>query len=108
MRTALALVLLLLPQDPGVKVEKDVEYNLAPFGILGLETTLSLGLDRLVRPGLITLSRLIELLSTGPARALHLPVGTLKPGSPGDVTLFHPDKTVTIQAAAFRSKSKKL
>jgi dihydroorotase len=86
--------------------EKDVEFNLAPFGILGLETTLSLCLDRLVRPGLITLSRLIELLSTGPARALHLPVGTLKPGSPGDVTLFHPDKTVTIQAAAFRSKSR--
>src|SRR5215208_5559166 len=45
--------------------EKDVQFNLAPFGILGLETTLSLCLDRLVRPGLVSLPRLVELLSTG-------------------------------------------
>jgi len=86
--------------------EKDVEYNLAPFGILGLETTLSLCLDRLVHTGLLGLPRLIELLSTGPARVLNLPVGTLKPGSPADVTLFHPDEEVTIAAASFRSKSR--
>ena len=86
--------------------EKDVEFNLAPFGILGLETTLSLCLDRLVHPGIIGLKRLIELLSTGPARVLGLPGGTLRPGSPADVTLFHPDEEVTIRAAAFRSKSR--
>src|SRR6202035_3799234 len=66
--------------------EKDVEFSLAPFGILGLETTLSLCLDRLVRPGRIGLSRLVELLSTRPARAFSLPGGTLKPGSPPDLT----------------------
>ncbi|HWN43177.1 MAG TPA: dihydroorotase [Thermoanaerobaculia bacterium] len=86
--------------------EKDVEFNLAPFGILGLETTLSLCLDRLVHPGIISLKRLIELLSTGPARVLGLPGGTLRPGGPADVTLFHPDEEVTIRAAAFRSKSR--
>ena len=86
--------------------EKDVEFNLAPFGILGLETTLSLCLDRLVHPGIISLKRLIELLSTGPARVLGLAGGTLRTGSPADVTLFHPDEEVTIRAASFRSKSR--
>jgi dihydroorotase len=86
--------------------EKDVEFNLAPFGILGLETTLSLCLDRLVRPGLVTLPRLVELLSTGPARVLNLPGGTLKEGSPGDVTLFDPEKKVTVDAGKFRSRSR--
>ncbi|MDP9120552.1 MAG: dihydroorotase, partial [Acidobacteriota bacterium] len=47
--------------------EKDVEFDLAPFGILGLETTLGLCLDRLVRPGIVSLPRLVELLSSGPA-----------------------------------------
>jgi dihydroorotase len=91
---------------PHHKDEKDVEFNLAPFGILGLETTLSLCLDRLVRPGLIGLSRLIELLSTGPARVLGIPGGTLKPDSPADLTLFHLDDEVTVQAASFRSRSR--
>jgi dihydroorotase len=86
--------------------EKDVQFNLAPFGILGLETTLSLCLDRLVRPGIVSLPRLIELLSTGPARVLGIPGGTLKAGSPADVTVFHPDEEVTIRAAAFRSRSR--
>ncbi len=86
--------------------EKDVQFNLAPFGILGLETTLSLCLDRLVRPGILSLPRLVELLSTGPARVLGLPGGTLKPGSPADVTVFHPHEKVTIRADAFRSRSR--
>jgi dihydroorotase len=86
--------------------EKDVQFNLAPFGILGLETTLSLCLDRLVRPGLVSLPRLVELLSTGPARVLNIPGGSLKQGSPADVTVFHPDEKVTIRASSFRSRSR--
>jgi dihydroorotase len=86
--------------------EKDVEFSLAPFGILGLETTLSLCLDRLVRPGVIGLQRLIELLSTGPARAFGLPGGTLAAGSPADVTIFDPDKKITVFADRFRSRSR--
>lgn len=93
--------------------EKDVEFDLAPFGILGLETTLALCLDRLVHPGLIGLPRLVELLSAGPARALGLDrragasgTGTLRPGSVADVTLFDPDGETTVIAAAFRSRSR--
>src|SRR5262245_41195941 len=86
--------------------EKDVQFNLAPFGILGLETTLSLCLDRLVAQGILSLPRLVALLSTGPARVLGVPGGTLKPGSPADVTVFHADEETTIRAAAFRSRSR--
>ena len=86
--------------------EKDVEFDLAPFGILGLETTLGLCLDRLVRPGVISLSRLVELLSAGPARVLRLPGGTLQPGSLADVTLFDPEGEVTVAAGAFLSRSR--
>ena len=86
--------------------EKDVQFSVAPFGIVGLETTLSLCLDRLVRPGIVSLPRLVELLSTGPARVLGLPGGTLKTGSPADVTVFHPDEPVTLSKNSFRSKGR--
>ena len=86
--------------------EKDVQFSVAPFGIVGLETTLSLCLDRLVRPGILSLPRLIHLLSTGPARVLGVPGGTLKEGSPADVTVFHPDEEVTLSKTSFRSKGR--
>ncbi len=86
--------------------EKDVEFDKAPFGILGLETTLSLCLDRFVHAGILSLPRLVELLSTGPARVLGIPGGTLKEGSPADVSIFDLDGEVTIAAAGFRSKSR--
>jgi dihydroorotase len=86
--------------------EKDVEFSLAPFGIVGLETTLALCLDRLVKPGVIGLSRLVELLSTAPARILKVPGGSLAPGSPGDVTLFDPKKRLRINADRFRTKGR--
>ncbi len=86
--------------------EKDQEFASAPFGIVGLETTLALGLDRLVRPGIITLSRLVDLLSCGPARVFGLPGGTLAEGSPGDVTIFQLDRQHTVKATAFRSKGR--
>jgi dihydroorotase len=73
---------------------------------VGLETTLSLCLDRLVRPGILSLPRLVHLLSTGPARVLGVEGGSLKGGSPADVTVFHPDAAVTLSKAGFRSKGK--
>ena len=85
--------------------EKDVEFSVAPFGIIGLETNLSICLDRLVRPGIITLNRLVELFTSGPARVLGLPVGTLAEGAPGDLTIFHPKRPVTVRAKRFRSKA---
>ncbi|MBI3050303.1 MAG: dihydroorotase [Acidobacteria bacterium] len=86
--------------------EKNVEFDRAPFGIVGLETAVPLALDRLVHAGLIRLPRLVELLSVNPARILRVPGGTLVPGAPADVTILAPDLTVRVEAAALRSRSK--
>jgi dihydroorotase len=86
--------------------EKLVEFDHAPFGIVGLETAVPLVFDRLVHPGRIGLLRVIELLSTNPAKLLNVPGGTLGEGAPADVTILAPDLAVTIDAAALRSKSK--
>ena len=86
--------------------EKMVEFDRAPFGIVGLETCVPLVFDRLVHAGRISLARAIELLSTNPARVFRLPGGTLREGAPADVTILAPDAPVTISAAALRSKSK--
>jgi dihydroorotase len=86
--------------------EKMLEFDRAPFGIVGLETAVPLVFDRLVHAGIIGISRMIELLSTNPARVLRVPGGTLSDGKPADVTVLDPDKPVTVRAAALRSKSK--
>jgi len=86
--------------------EKAREFDHAPFGIVGLETAVPLCFDRLVHAGVVTLDRFVDLLSAAPARVLNLPGGTLKEGSPADVTILAPDAAVTIRAAALRSKSK--
>jgi dihydroorotase len=86
--------------------EKALEFDRASFGIIGLETAVSLSLDRLVHRGVIGLPRLVELLSANPARLLGVPGGTLAEGGPADLTVLAPDATVTIRAAALRSKSR--
>jgi dihydroorotase len=86
--------------------EKMLEFDRAPFGIVGLETAVPLCLDRLVHTGVIGLPRLVELLTINPARALGLPGGTLIEGAPADLTVLAPDATVTVRAAAFKSRSK--
>jgi len=86
--------------------EKRVEFDRAPFGITGLETAVSLCFDRLVHAGVVTLARLIELLSINPARILGVAGGTLSPGAPADITLLAPDLTVTVSVDRMRSKSK--
>jgi dihydroorotase len=86
--------------------EKNVEFDRAPFGIVGLETAVPLVFDRLVHTGLITVSRLVELMSVNPARILRIPGGTLAPGSPADLTILAPDLEVTIDRARLRSRSK--
>jgi len=86
--------------------EKRVEFDRAPFGITGLETAVSLCLDRLVRPGVVSLPRLVELLSVNPARILRVPGGSLAEGAPADISILAPDLAVTISAAAMRSKSR--
>jgi dihydroorotase len=86
--------------------EKALEFDRAPFGIVGLETAVPLCMDRLVHAGVISLSRLVELLSTNPARVLNLPGGTIKEGEPADLTVLAPDRDVTIRASQLVSKSK--
>jgi dihydroorotase len=86
--------------------EKHVEFDRAPFGIVGLETAVPLTLDRLVHAGRITLTRMVQLLSVNPAGILRVSGGSLAPGQPADLTVIAPDLTVTIAAARLRSKSK--
>jgi len=59
-----------------------------------------------VHAGVISLSRMIELLSPNPARVFNLPGGTLKEGGPADITVLAPDASVTIDGRAFKSKSR--
>jgi dihydroorotase len=86
--------------------EKQVEFDRAPFGIVGLETAVPLSLDRLVHAGRIRLPRLVELLSVNPARILGIAGGSLSAGVAADVTILAPDLRVRIDAARLRSRSK--
>src|SRR3954464_1309533 len=86
--------------------EKMTEFDRAPFGIVGLETAVPIVCDRLVHTGRISLRRMIELLSTNPAKVMNVPGGALTEGKPADITILAPDTTVTIDASALRSKSK--
>jgi dihydroorotase len=86
--------------------EKGVEFDRAPFGITGLETAVSLCFDRLVHTGVISIARLVELLSMNPARILRVSGGSLSEGAPADISVLAPDLRVTVSAARMRSKSK--
>ena len=86
--------------------EKALEFDHAPMGILGLETAVPLCVDRLVHTGLIRLPRMVELMSTNPARILRVQGGTLGEGAPADITIIAPDLRVRVTAAAMRSRSK--
>jgi dihydroorotase len=86
--------------------EKNVEFDLAPFGIVGLETAVPLVFDRLVHTGRIGLSRMVELLSVNPAKILRVPGGTLKAGRIADIVVLAPDLDVQINAARLHSLSK--
>jgi dihydroorotase len=86
--------------------EKCVEFSMAPFGVIGLETAVPVCLDRLVHGGLVELPRLVELLSRGPARILRLEKGTLAEGADADITVLDLDRRTTLDPAGFRSKSR--
>jgi dihydroorotase len=91
---------------PHAAHEKEVEFDRAPFGVIGLETALALAVTRLVREKNMPLRRLIELLSTNPARIMNLRGrGALAPGSHADVVLFDPKKRWTYNVAQSASKS---
>ena len=84
--------------------EKNVEFDLAPFGVIGLETAFAVSYGELVVKKVVGLGRLIDLMSCAPARIFRLPGGTLAPGSVGDVALFDLDGTFAV-APPFASKA---
>jgi dihydroorotase len=89
--------------------EKDQDWEKAPFGVIGLETTLGLILTFLVRPGILTLSQAIEKMTIMPARIFGLDVlgvGGLKPGAKADLTLIDLDKKWKVDVNRFYSKGR--
>ena len=91
---------------PHTRDEKDKEFEFAPFGVIGLETSFSVIYDRLVRSKVINLKRLIELFSTNPAQILNLKTrGMVKPGLPADLTILNLNKRFEIDENNFLSKA---
>jgi len=90
---------------PHTTIEKDVEFQYAANGLIGLETSLPLSL-RLVHEGLIDLNSLVTYMSINPAKILNLDYIGLKPGNPADITIIDPEKKFTVDADTFRSKSR--
>ncbi|HOV59763.1 MAG TPA: dihydroorotase [Candidatus Hydrogenedentes bacterium] len=90
---------------PHTATEKNVEFQYAPFGIIGLETMLAVTMTYLVKPGHVTLEKAIELMTTGPARVCGLPAGTIAPETPADLCVFDPNATWTVTRNDLASKS---
>ncbi|MGB2900031.1 MAG: dihydroorotase [Candidatus Acidiferrum sp.] len=90
------------PHEPALK---DVEFDKAPFGILGFETALSLGLEQLVHSGRISLMRMVELFTAGPARVLGME-RKIAAGQPGDLTIISLDHSWTYKVKESASKSR--
>jgi dihydroorotase len=90
---------------PHHPASKDVEFDRAPFGITGFETALALGLSELVHTGKVSLMRLVELFTTGPAKVLGIE-RRIADGQPADLTIFSSDREWTYHAADSPSKSR--
>jgi dihydroorotase len=90
---------------PHHPASKDVEFDRAPFGITGFETALALGISELVHQGKISLLRLVELFTTGPARVLGME-RKIAAGAPADLTIFSTSHAWTFRAADSPSKSR--
>ena len=86
--------------------EKEQAFEEAPFGLVGLETALALGITELVDGGVLSLPELIDRMSTAPARAFDLPAGTLAVGAAADVTVFDPQEAWTVDPDRLASKSR--
>lgn len=91
---------------PHTREEKAASMTKAPFGIVGLETCVSLVISELVKPGIITPMQMAEKMSYNPARILKVNGGSLKEGKPADVVIIDPDKTYVIDSKSFVSKGK--
>ena len=90
---------------PHADAEKEKPFNEAPSGMIGLETSLALGITSLVIPGHLSLMQLLEKMTVNPAKAFHLDAGELKAGGPADLILFDPAQKWTVKNDCFHSKS---
>lgn len=86
--------------------EKEVEFEDAPNGIIGLETQLGLALSELYHKKVLTLEQVIEKLSINPRVILNLPVPSIEVGEPANLTIFNPNEVWTVDVSKFKSKSK--
>jgi len=86
--------------------EKMLEYDHAPSGVVGLETALGVALTALHYSASVPISRIVEMLTIGPARAFSLSAGTLAAGSLADLTIFDPQREWTVDPRSFKSKSR--
>ncbi len=86
--------------------EKEMEFEYAPNGILGLETTLGLTLNNLYHTGILTMEQVIEKLSINPRKILNIPLPKIAEGEKANLTIFDPNAEYTIKVSSFRSKSK--
>jgi dihydroorotase len=85
---------------------KERDFDDAPFGVIGLETALGIGLTQLVDGGVLSLPELIRRMSTEPARIFHLEGGTLRKGSAADLVIFDPDQRWVVDPERLLSKSR--
>ncbi len=90
---------------PLAQEKKMQDLDLAPFGVVGLETTLGIVITKLIEPGHLTWLQAIEKLSTNPAKILGLEAGTLKIGAPADITLIDPNAKWQVSPNRFKSKN---
>lgn len=91
---------------PHINSEKELGFQDAPFGVIGLETSLPLFIKVLIEPQVLDWPRLVAAMSTRPARLLGVAGGTLKVGSPADVTLIDPETEWTVDVESMRSKGR--
>ena len=90
------------PHTPAQKQD----FIQAPNGVVGLETSFGACMTSLVHTGIFSLYALIERMSTIPAKLMHLPAGSLKPGCAADLMMFDPDEEWIVAPSRFRSKSR--
>jgi dihydroorotase len=91
---------------PHAAEKKMRELDQAPFGIIGLETSLPLVITKLVRPGILDWQSVVQKMSLNPAKILGIPKGTLQIGADADITVVDPDLKWTVSADQLHSKSK--
>ena len=91
---------------PHTATAKQVEFDYAPFGIIGLETAYAVTMTELVHKGHLTLPELISKFTKGPAELLNLPFGSITTGRTADVTILDPDREYTVNKNDFFSKSR--